>query len=210
MKKILNYLNETIKKEKALLTFTTIMLILGIIMGSLFVNLVTDADKNMLINQVETFFSSVAKLGDDVFGIKYFGGEFLNNLSQLLLIFVLGISMIGIPAVILIMFFKGFMIGTTLATIILKYQIKGVLGCFLYVFPVMIINIIIYLFFSFFAVHASVKFLKALFKKDSLHFKSFLGKYLLSFFISLVLIAITCLLDAFLTPILLKLFTFIV
>lgn len=102
------------------------------------------------------------------------------------------------------------MVGTTLATIILKYQLKGVIGCFLYVFPVMIINILIYIFFSFFAVYASIKFLKALLKKDNLNFKSFLGKYLLSFLISILLIIIVALLDAFLTPLSLKLFTFLI
>lgn len=209
MKKIINYLNETIKKEKALLTFVFIIFILGLVIGSLFINFVTDADKNLLVSQVETFFSSVKKLGTDVFGLKVFTSSLLNNFLQLLIIFVLGVSMVGIPAVILIMFFKGFMLGTTLSTIILKYQVKGVLGCFLYVFPVMIINLLIYIFFSFFAVHVSLRFLKALLKKDTLNFRAFFGRYLLAFLISVILMIITCLLDSFLTPLLLKLFTFI-
>ncbi|MEE0699840.1 MAG: stage II sporulation protein M [Bacilli bacterium] len=210
MKKIINYLNETIKKERALLTFVLIIFILGIVIGSLFINFVTEADKNLLVSQVETFFSSIKKLGTDVFGIKVFSSGVLNNFLQLTIIFVLGVSMVGIPAVILILFFKGFMLGTTLSTIILKYQVKGVLGCFLYVFPVMIVNVIIYVFFSFFAVYVSLRFLKALFKKDNLNFKAFLGKYLLAFLLSLVLMAITCLFDSFLTPLLLKLFTFMI
>lgn len=209
MKKIINYLNETIKKEKSLLIFNTIMFIIGIIVGSLFVNIITNSDKNLLIDQVVIFFSSIKKLSSDVFGINAFLGEIINNTLQLFIIFVLGISMIGIPVVIVVLFFKGFMLGATLGTIILKFQLKGILGCFLYVFPVMIINILIYIFFSFFAVYVSIKFLKALIKKDNLGFKSFLGKYILSFLISIILITLTCLLDAFLTPLLLKLFTFI-
>ena len=118
--------------------------------------------------------------------------------------------MIGLPVVIIIMFFKGFMLGTTLATIILKYQFKGIIGSFLYVFPCYIFNIIIYIFISFFAVHASIKFLKALLKKDNLNFKSFFGRYLLSFIISMFFMFIVCLLDAYLTPVLLKLFTYII
>lgn len=164
----------------------------------------------MLIEQVETFFLSVKKLDKNVFGFKFFLESIINNYLQLFIIFVLGISMIGIPVITLILFFKGFMLGTTLSTIILKYQIKGILGSILYVFPIMIINIIIYLFFSFFAVYVSVKFLKALLKKDNLNFKTFLGKYLLSFVISIILITIACLLDSFLTPLLLKLFTFLI
>ena len=117
---------------------------------------------------------------------------------------------IGIPAVIVILFFKGFMLGTTLGTIILKFKLKGILGCLLYVFPVMILNIIVYIYFSFFAVHVSVKFLKALIKKENLNFRTFLGKYILTFLISILCMTILCLLDAFLTPLILKLFTFII
>lgn len=210
MKKIIEYLNETIKKEKNKLVFVVIVYVIGIILGSLFINILTTDDKNLLINQLEVYFDSIKNLSNDVFGLKVFGSEILNNILQLFMIFALGISMIGLPAVIFILFFKGFMLGTTLSTIILKYQLKGVIGSILYVFPCLIINIMIYVFLSFFAVHASVRFLKALFKKDNLNFKSFLGKYLLAFFISIIIIIITCFLDAYLTPLLLKLFTYMI
>lgn len=210
MKKIIEYLNETRKKEKALLIFTTIIFITGVILGSLFINLITKEDKTLLINQVGIYIDNIKKLSDDVFGIKYLGNELLNNIIQLFIIFSLGISMIGIPVVIIILFFKGFTLGTTLSSIILKYKIKGILGSFLYVFPVMIINIIIYILFSFFAVSASIKFLKALFKKSSLDFKNFFGRYIFLFLISIILISIICVLDSYLTPLILKLFTLII
>ena len=210
MKKIIQYLNETIQNEKNKLIFVVIMFLTGLVLGSLFTNFLTSGDTNLLINQVQTYFQSVKKLSGDVFGINVFYSEIINNGLQLLIIFTLGISMIGLPAVILILFFKGFMLGTTLSAIILKYQLKGVVGTFLYVFPCLIINIMIYVLMSFFAVHASVKFLKALLKKDNLNFKSFLGKYLLTFIICIILISITCLIDAYLTPLLLKLFTFLI
>lgn len=210
MKKLINYLAETIKKERALLIFVVITFVLGLIFGSLFVNFVSSDDKKILIEQVATFFRSIKKLSSDVFGMYAITPILLNNILRLLLIFVLGISMIGIIFVIFIMFFKGFTLGVTLSTIILKYQLKGVVGALLYVFPCLIINILIYIFVSFFAVNASIKFLKALLKKDNLNFKSFLGRYLLAFIISIILISICSILDAFVTPLLLKLFTFII
>lgn len=210
MKKIIDYLNETIKKQKALLIFIIITFLIGLVFGSLFINLITDDDKKMLTTQIVNFFSSIKILSKDVFGLSVFSSTTINNLIQLILIFILGISMIGVIAVIFIMFFKGFTLGVTLSTIILKYQLKGIVGAFLYVFPCYILNILIYIFISFFAINASIKFLKALFKKDNLNFKSFLGKYLLSFMLSIVLMVICSLLDSFLTPLLLKLFTFMI
>ena len=150
MKKIIEYLNETVKKEKNKLVFVVIMFVIGLVLGSLFINFITNDDKKILMEQLEVYLTSVKNLSSDVFGLKVFGSEILNNGLQLFIIFALGISMIGLPAVIFILFFKGFMLGTTLSTMILKYQLKGVVGSILYVFPCLIINVMIYVFLSFF------------------------------------------------------------
>ncbi len=210
MKKIIKYLNEEIKKEKNLIIFILATFIIGLIVGSLFVNFITKEDKILLINQVDTYFSNIKVLDKKVFGINAFLSNLLNNELQVFLIFALGLSILGIPVVILIMFFKGFMLGVTLSTFILKFQLLGVLSSLLYIFPCFIIYLIIYIFISFFAVNTSLKFLKAIIKKDNLSFKNFLGKYLLCFLICLILIIINTLIDAYLTPLLLKLFTYII
>lgn len=210
MKKIINYLNETVKKEKNILIFNTIIFLVGVVLGSLFINFITNDDKKLLIEQVSTFFSNIKKLTSDIFGFESFLSILFNNLLVLSIIFVLGISMIGIPIVIFILFFKGFMLGTTISTIILKYSIKGIVGAILYIFPVCILTICVYLFMCFYAIYASKKFLRAFLKKDTLNFKQFLGKYLLSFIVSITLILLLSLLDAYLTPLLLKLFTYLI
>lgn len=209
MKKIIKYLNETIKKEKNKLIFVVTIFIIGLVLGSLFTSFISVDDKNLLTSQLDVYFDSIKKLSSDVFGLKVFSSEILNNGLQLFLIFALGISMVGLPVVIFILFFKGFMLGTTLSSMFLKYQLKGIISAFLYVFPCLVINILIYILMSFFAVFASTKFLKALLKKDNLNFKSFLGKYLLTFILCIILMILICLLDAYLTPLLLKLFTLI-
>lgn len=210
MKKIINYLNETVKKEKNILIFNTIIFLVGVVLGSLFINFITNDDKKLLIEQVSTFFSNIKKLTSDIFGFESFLSILFNNLLVLSIIFVLGISMIDIPIVIFILFFKGFMLGTTISTIILKYSIKGIVGAILYIFPVCILTICVYLFMCFYAIYVSKKFLRAFLKKDSLNFKQFLGKYLLSFIVSIILILLLSLLDAYLTPLLLKLFTYLI
>lgn len=210
MKTLIKQLIEIIKKEKTIVIFTLIVFVLGLIFGSCFINLITDNDKDILLNQLTIYIDDISKLSKNVFGLDVFFSELLRNELQILIIFSLGISMIGILAVILILFFKGFILGVTISTIFLKYGFNGILLTLLYIFPVMILNILIYIFISFFAIWTSTKFLKALLKKDNLNFKLFLGKYLLSFIISILLMSMLCLLDAFLTPLLLKLFTLII
>lgn len=210
MKKIIEYLNATIKKEKNILIFNIIIFISGLIIGTFFINFITKSDKALLVEQLEVYVSSIKKLSSDILGLNVFFNNILDNGLQLFIIFILGISMIGVLAVILILFFKGFMLGTTLSTFLLKYKIKGILGAFLYVFPVYIINIFVYIFLSFFAVNSSIKFLKALLKKDKLDFKTFLGKYLLAFIVSIIIMCFLCLADAYVTPYLVKIFTFLI
>ena len=210
MKKILKYLDKELKKEKNILLFNFIIFTIGLTLGTLFINFITNADKTLLIEQLETYLSNVNKLSSDVYGLNLFIDNIINNGTQLLIIFVLGISMIGVLAVIFILFFKGFMLGATLSAFLLKYKLKGILGAFLYVFPCYVLNIFIYIFLCYFAVKSCIKFLKAFFKKDRLDFKCFLGKYLLSFIISISLITIISLIDAYLTPYLLKIFTFLI
>ena len=79
MKKIIKYLNEEIKKEKNLIIFILATFIIGLIVGSLFVNFITKEDKILLINQVDTYFSNIKVLDKKVFGINAFLSNLLNN-----------------------------------------------------------------------------------------------------------------------------------
>ena len=92
MKKIINYLNDTIKKEKNVVIFIIITFLLGLIFGSLFINIITKTDKNLLIEQLELFLFDIKKLSPTVFGIKAFLDNLLNNILVLATIFVLGMG----------------------------------------------------------------------------------------------------------------------
>ncbi len=155
------------------------------------------------------FINNIKNSTSDVYGFNAFLNDLFSNILELTTIFILGISMIGIPFIIIYLFFKGFMLGISMSTFILSYGIKGIVGMILYIIPFYIISILIYFFISFFAVDASIKFIKALIKKNELNFKTFFGKYLLSYLISILLIILYCLGNSIIMPLLLKLFTFL-
>ena len=210
MIKIKNNLHKIIKEEKKIIIFILLIFILGLVSGSLFINFISDSDRKLLLDEVGNFFNNIKNLDKSVFGFKASINTLLNNFIQLTMLFLIGISMIGIIVVIFILFFKGFVTGLTIGTILYKFSLKGIIGVILYVVPISLLYILIYLFFSFFIVYVSLKFIKAFIKKDNLNFKTFLGKYTLSYLISIVLIIITSFLDGYISPLLLKLFTFII
>lgn len=210
MKKITNYLKSTIQSNKHLFIFIIIIFLLGLSSGSLFINFISKNDKKILVDQVVSYFESVKYLKPDVFGYKAIIPFLTNNFLQLVIVFILGLSVIGVLAVIIIVFFKGFTLGATIGTIILKYQLKGVVGTILYVFPIEIIIITIYLLLSFYATYTSLKFIKAFFTKSKIDFKGFVGKYLLCFFVCILLIILCSILNSYISPLILKLFTFLI
>jgi len=207
MKKIFNYYKKIIRSDNKIYIFLILVFIFGLLIGSLFINYINLEDKKLLTSQVTTYFNSIKKLSNDVYGINAFYDTLLNNTLVIFIIFILGISMIGIIIVIFILLFKGFTLGATISSIILKYKYKGILMALFYIFPIGILNILIIIFFSFFAINSSIKFINAIVKKDNLNFKSFLGKYIVSFIITFIITIILSFLDSYLTPIILKLIT---
>ncbi len=210
MKKIYSYLYSTLKSNKHIIKFLLVVFFLGIVFGSLFLNFISDNDKIVLTNNISDFFNNVNKLNKYVLGLNVFKDNLINSLFISTLIFILGLSIIGIVIVIFIIFYKGFTTGLSISSIILKYKFKGILGAFLYVFPFNIIEILIFIFLSLYAVNSSLKFIRAIVKKDNLNFKTFIGKYLLSFIISIFMLTITSLCKAYVLPFMLKLFTYLI
>lgn len=210
MKKIYSYLYSTLKNNKHIIKFLLVVFFFGIVFGSLFLNFISDNDKIVLTNNISDFFNNVDKLNKYVLGLDVFKDNLINSLFISTLIFILGLSIIGIVIVIFIIFYKGFATGLSISSIILKYKFKGILGAFLYVFPFNIIEILIFIFLSLYAVNSSLKFIRAIVKKDNLNFKTFIGKYLLSFIISIFMLTITSLCKAYILPFMLKLFTYLI
>lgn len=207
MKKLINYLYEPLKKNKNIVVFEIIIFTLGLTLGSFFITFINKNDKNILLRQISEYFLNIKSLSKNVFGLSAFKDILFNNLFQVLIIFFLGISMIGVIVIIFILFFKGFTLGVTLSSIILKYKLKGVLYLLFYIFPSNIISIITYIFICYYGISAAIKIIKVSIKKGDLKFKVFFGKYTLSFLISIFVIILSSFLEGYLTPLLLKFLT---
>ena len=89
------------------------------------------------------------------------------NLLYITFVFILGISIIGIPIVIIMLFLKGFMIGFSLVTIIAQYKFIGVLGAITYIFPHIIISTLVILIISYYALNLSFNIFKAVIKENN-------------------------------------------
>lgn len=197
--------NSIIKQKKLYRIIITLM-IFGIISGILFIFFISKESKTKALVSIKNFFD----LMNTSTGINY-GKSLLNtlvnNIGYVLLIWLLGISIIGLPITIVVAFMKSFIVGFSISSIISCYKAKGILGAFLYVFPHQIIILFIYLLLSFYSISFSIKLFKSLFLKQTINFRVVMQKYIKILLISLIGIIIVSLYEVFISTYFIKLFT---
>ncbi len=197
-------LKKIIKYDKKIMTFLNVIAIVGIIAGSIFMIVLSKNDKDVVLNSIKDFFD---KLTNNKFNfIGTLKNTALSNLLFSFIIWVIGISVVGVLIVIFIIFYKSFTLGFTISSIIYTYSIKGTLLALIYVFPHMVINLLILLYLSSYSIKLSIILIKSILKKDNLNFKSFINNYSKVFLISIVFLIITSLYESFIAPIILRYF----
>ena len=196
----------SIIKQKKLYRIIIALMLFGIISGILFIFFISKESKTKALVSIKNFFD----LMNTSTGINY-GKSLLNtlvnNIGYVLLIWLLGISIIGLPITIVLAFMKSFIVGFSISSIISCYKAKGILGAFLYVFPHQIIILFIYLLLSFYSISFSIKLFKSLFLKQTINFRVVMQKYIKILLISLIGIIIVSLYEVFISTYFIKLFT---
>ena len=96
-----------------------------------------------------------------------------------MLIFALGFSVIGIPLIILLIFFKGLILGFSISSLISIFSYKGVIYSFIYIFPAQLISILSFLMISFYSINFSLMLFKMIFNKRQVNVKrEFKNRYI--------------------------------
>ena len=204
-KKIYVARNAVLRQKKFYLALITIML-LGFISGIVFMFFIDKDSKKTVLDGVNLFFKQI-KSSEGINYSKSFINTFFSNIGYALLIWVLGISIIGLPIIVLVLFFKSFVLGFSIASIVSNYGFKGVLGAFLYAFPHYIVLLIVYLLLGFYSIMFCYKLFMNLFLKKNNNLRINMTKYLKVLGFSLIIILITSLYEVFLSTYFMKLFT---
>lgn len=202
MKKVMDKLVNGLKINKRMLIFLIVLGIIALIVGSIFVVILNATDKNLIKEYLENFINNI-----DSGQLDYL--EALKNISisnylYIITIWLLGISVIGIPIIIFMYFMKCFMVGFSIASIIVNYKLKGVLFSLIYVFPHHIINLIMYTILVLYSLTLSLKIGQAVLKKKNINFKLIINKYTLIVILTLIVITLMNLFEVYITPILIK------
>ena len=202
-------LNNNIKKlftYKNLFIFLLSFLVVNIIIGIIFYFFINNLDKQIIKDNVIKYFT----INKEYNFLLLFKDNLINNLFNLIIIWLLGISVIGIVIIIFLFFSETFSLGFTMSAIMREYGIKGLIGNICYLFPAKIIYLIAIFLTTFFAIRFSYQIISYLFLKKDNDLQGQMKKYLKMLIIILLLGIVVSILETFIVPFMIKLFTFFI
>lgn len=206
MKEMYNNYKKEISKKNSFLIVIFVIFLLGLIFGSIYITILKDSEKTTIMNSVNSYFLSLDKLTFDT-QLEIFKDSLISNLLYFVLMWLLGISAIGMPIIIIMIFFKSFVLGFSISSIFAKYGFKGILGAILYIFPSPIITTIFTIVLGTYSIILSVRLIQSAFLRRTINFKTFMGKYFFILLLSIITSVLCSLIDAFASPYILRLFT---
>ena len=189
--------------NKKLFVFLTILFVIALISGSVFSIVLNEKDNALVTDYLNNYINSIDQ-NTIVFKETLFN-SLTSNILLNIIIWILGISIIGVPIILFLFFYKCFIIGFSISSILLRYKLKGILMSIIYIFPHHIVNIILLIILINYAYFISVSIINAIVKKKELNFSSVTSKYLSILGVICVLMVFTSLYESFITPKLIKL-----
>ena len=192
--------------QKRKYLFLLIIMGLGLLFGIIFLFLISKEDKTILLNEMNQFFTNIKNNKLNTTGALI--NSITSNLLSISLVWLLGISIIGIPFIIFFLFFKNFVLGFSIASIISNYGFKGILLSFSYIFPHQLIFLLIWLLLSFYALSFAIKLGKVLFFKKNINLRDNFLRYIKIGGICLAMSVIGILIEVYITPHFINLFIF--
>lgn len=127
-----------VAKNYFLYLFLVLFLVMGIIFGTLGVKALTPEQLANLNQFINTSFSSISKAVDYQVTVKH---AVWRNLTTIFKVWFLGLTVIGLPLILVIIFTRGFVLGFTVAFFLQNMGLKGLGVILLTIIPQNIIHI---------------------------------------------------------------------
>lgn len=202
MKKQMDKLKKKTSSNKTIIIFLIGLFLLGIIAGSIFVTILSKSDQALVKEYIKEFIDKIQTGKLNYF--LAFKNSFLCNLFYLIIIWLLGISVIGSLIVIFMYFAKGFVLGFSLSAFILQYHVKGILLAFIYFFPHHIVSMLAYTLVTIYSLKISFILVRSVIKKGSIHFKNIMHRYIVVLGVSGLMLTISSLYECFIVPLIIQ------
>lgn len=196
MKKILAKI-----KANKLLFIEVLITILGFITGILLIAILSNENKDLIKESINAFFETINE--NKLKYTKLLYTSLTTNLIVNIIIWLLGISIIGIPIVIIILFYKSLMLGFTISSLLFNYKLSGIILTIIYIIPY-IINLFLIFIMTYHSVRFSLTLFKYLFKKGDFNKKNVVSKYIKLLTFSSLSFILSSLIETYIIPFIIK------
>ena len=197
---LIDDIKELFYKKKIIIVSMFIVIILGLLFGSIYITIFSNNDKKELLDNISNYFNNFKDI-DFSMKLIIFKESLIKNVIYFIILWGVGISIVGIPITYIMIYYKSFILGFSIAGIFAKYKINGLLKILLYIFPGKILILVLSIIIGVFGVSLSIKLVNTFLKKDKLNFSFISGKYTLLLLISILVSILTAGIDAFILPI---------
>lgn len=184
-------------KQNKLLFILLLIMILFTILGILFPALINSENKVLIKNSIENFMTSIDKNNIDY--ISAFISSLTNNIIVTILIWILGISIIGVPIILISIAFKSFLTGFSITSIFITYGIKGTLIAIVYTLP-NIINQLGSFLLGYYAISFSIMIYKSVFKKETRNWQPIVKRYIKIGIFFIIFSIVVSIIESYLIP----------
>lgn len=198
-----NNIKSIIVPNKKINFFVISILFLGIITGAIFANIIGINDRTLVIDKIKLFIDNINT--NTLNSILAFKNSISTNMIYIILIWILGMTLLGIIFNIFLLFLKSFILGFSLASFIITYSYKGIILSSLYLLFGQLLNIIVILLLSIYSIMFTIKMLNQIFKNNqNNNILKFFKNYSIILITSILISVISSLSESFLLPSLIK------
>jgi stage II sporulation protein M len=192
-----------VESLKSQYLFVSVLFLMGVIFGAVIVNSLDPAQKEGLLGYLSHFFEGLVRDSIAESGVA-FQHSFGDHLKTVGLMWILGLSVIGIPVLLLLIFLKGLVIGFTVGFLVNQLAWDGLWFSFVAVVPqnLLVIPALIII------TVAGLRFSTVLVKNRLIHHRGAIYPEFVSFSLLVTSMAavllISSLFEAYVSPVMMK------
>lgn len=185
------------REHATIYVFMAILFLTGVIFGAIIVNSMAFNQKQDILFYLERYMGQIVA-EESIENQSILMDSFLLHIKSLLLLFTLGLTVIGLPIVWILIFMKGLAVGFSVGFIVNQFGIKGLILSSLSIAPQNLLVIPIYIIAGSLSMLFSLTLIGILFnQKVSLPIIQSFRKYVLMFLFLLATSFLAALLEAF-------------
>lgn len=189
--------------DKRIIKTLVIVFALGFIGGILFLILTNKLDKLIIKNEIEEYFNLFKD--NKIVGLDNLINSFKNNITYITIILVSNIVFVLCPLTYFVNFYKGFLLGFLMSSIILTFKFKGIFYSLLLLIPHQLIMNLLIIIYSSIMIKFAFKLFNAYKNKENINIRLFTEKILILFMGALFITLISSLLEIYLNSIIMRL-----